>query len=389
MTITAMMNLTEVAPDEGVNTTLALDWAAIGEAVLGFLAQATGTLLAVVSIVIGAIVLRLILRVVIRRVVERIVNGVKRKHDVTDTVELAAASPLNVMRTVQRTRSLGSVLSNAVTIAIVIVTVVMLFTVLVPDAAGALTLITAAVGAGLGFGAQNIVKDVLNGIFIVAEDQLGIGDVVDLGLATGIVEDVGIRVTQVRDVNGTLWFVRNGEIMRLGNMSHGWARAIIDLAVPYDTNVDEIETAILKTAVDLAKEPKWRSRILERPELWGIESISAEAIVVRLVVKTRTSAKDDVARELRSRLKATLDAMDVRLPALNSIQLTGFNASEGLRSTRSRKPKPIDTGQVGAQRPSRTPATPLTKPSRDDLTPKPLPNPRSIDLPPDFGDREN
>lgn len=369
---------TEVPVDDGgvVESVATIDWDAIWTAVLGFFAHAAGTLIAVAAIIVGAIVLRLLLQVVIRRVVERIVSGVKRKHDVTDTVELAAASPLNVMRTVQRTRSLGSVLSNSVTVAIIIVSIVLIFTVTVPDAAGALSLITAALGAGLGFGAQNIVKDVLNGIFIVAEDQLGIGDVVDLGLATGIVEDVGIRITQVRDVNGTLWFVRNGEIMRLGNMSHGWARAIIDLAVPYDADVDEIETAILKTAVDLAKEPKWRSRILERPELWGIESISAEAVVVRLVVKTRTSAKDDVARELRSRLKSTLDAMNVRLPALNSIQLTGFDAADGLRSTRTRKPKPVDTGQVGAQRPSRMTTSGSTSTIRDDLAPKPVSTPK-------------
>lgn len=357
--------------------TAAIDWVGIWNGFLEFLGQAAGTILAVVAVTIGAVVLRLILQVVIRKTVERIVNGVKGKYDVDNTVELQAASPINVMRRVQRTRSLGSVLSNAVTVAVVIVTIILLFAIVIPDATGAFSLITAAVGAGLGFGAQNIVKDMLNGIFIIAEDQLGIGDVVDLGLATGVVEDVGIRVTQVRDVNGTLWFVRNGEIMRLGNMSHGWSRAIIDLAVPYDADVDEIEAAILTTAVELAKEPKWRARILERPELWGIESISAEAVVVRLVVKTRSSAKDDVARELRARLKATLDRMGVRLPALNSIQLTGFDAATGLRSTRTPRPRPGDTGPV--RRPVATDALD-PKPVRDaSRTPKTKPIPKASD----------
>ena len=354
---------------DGTVGTTAFDWGAVWTAILDFLASAAGTIIAVAAVLVGAFVVRLVLQVVIRKTVERIVNGVKGKYDVDSTVELQSASPVNVMRRVQRTRSLGSVLSNAVTIALVIVTIILLFAIVVPDATGAFSLITAAVGAGLGFGAQNIVKDVLNGIFIVAEDQLGIGDVVDLGLATGVVEDVGIRVTQVRDVNGTLWFVRNGEIMRLGNMSHGWSRAIIDLAVPYDSDVDEIEDAILGTAVDLAKEPKWRSRILERPELWGIESISAEAVVVRLVVKTRSSAKDDVARELRARLKTTLDAMGVRLPALNSIQLTGFDAAEGLRSTRRPRPRPGDTGPVRKPTPAAT------------LDPKPVAEPKTKPIP--------
>ncbi len=120
-------------------------------------------------------------------------------------------------------------------------------------------------------------KDVLNGLFMVVEDQLGVGDVVDLGPATGIVEEVQIRITKVRDVNGTLWFVRNGEILRVGNMSQGWARVILDLAVPYDADVDAVEAEMLRTAVEMSQSGKWRSRVLEKPEIWGLESISDEA----------------------------------------------------------------------------------------------------------------
>ncbi|NYF11086.1 small conductance mechanosensitive channel [Leifsonia sp. AK011] len=283
--------------------------------------------------------LRFVLIFVIRRVVNRVVSGVKKRHNVDDTRELEA-SPLAAVRLVQRTRSLGSVFSNGATAIIVAVSILMIFAVAAPGATGAFALITAAVGAGLGFGAQNIVRDVLNGIFIVSEDQLGIGDVVDTGLATGVVEDVGIRITQIRDVNGTLWFVRNGEILRLGNMSYGWARAIIDLAVPYDADVDAIQARILEVANELAADPKWKHRIIEKPALWGIESISAEAVVVRLVVKTRSTAKDDVARELRWRLKKALDEMGVRLPALNSIVLTGFDGAAGLRSSKANRQKP-------------------------------------------------
>ncbi len=297
-------------------------------------------LVEVAAIIVVAVILRIALQFVIRRIVARVVSGVKKKHNVDDTRELEA-SPLAAVRLVQRTRSLGSVLNNATTALIVAVTLLLIFNAAVPNATAAFALITAAVGAGLGFGAQNIVKDVLNGIFIVSEDQLGIGDVVDLGLATGVVEDVGIRITQVRDVNGTLWFVRNGEILRLGNMSHGWARVIIDLAVPYDSDVDAIQDRILAVATELAAAPKWKYRILEKPALWGIESISAEAIVVRLVVKTRSTAKDDVARELRLRLKKALDEMGVRLPALNSIQLTGFEGAAGLRSQKANRQKPL------------------------------------------------
>lgn len=317
------------------------DWGAFWAGVGGFIGVFAKPL-TVIGIIVGAVVLRWILLRIIRRVVNRVVSGVKKKHNVDDTRELSA-SPLAAVRVVQRTRSLGSVFGNATTAVIVVLAILLIFNTLVPDATGAFALITAAVGAGLGFGAQNIVKDVLNGIFMVGEDQLGIGDVVDLGPATGVVEDVGIRITQVRDVNGTLWFVRNGEVLRLGNMSHGWARAIIDLAVPYDADIDAIQERILEVATELSEAPKWRNRIIEKPALWGIESISAEAIVVRLVVKTRSTAKDDVARELRMRLKKALDEMGVRLPALNSIVLSGFDSAAGLRSSRAqptRRPKP-------------------------------------------------
>jgi small-conductance mechanosensitive channel len=205
--------------------------------------------------------------------------------------------------------------------------------VLAPSAFASLTLLTAAIGAGLGFGAQNIVKDVLNGIFIVAEDQVGIGDVVDLGLATGIVEFVSVRVTHVRDVNGTLWYVRNGEITRIGNLSQGWSRVIIDLSVATDSDIDEVEKAMLDTAKGLAKDPKWRTRILEQPEVWGLESISGDALVIRLVMKTRANAKDDVARELRMRLKHAIDEM-------------GIDGARG-RAARARRQSPEDQADAG------------------------------------------
>ncbi|HET8896434.1 MAG TPA: mechanosensitive ion channel domain-containing protein [Protaetiibacter sp.] len=296
--------------------------------------------LRVLFIVIGAIIIRLILQFVINRTVRSIVTGVKKKQGIDDTQALIA-TPLAAVRVVQRTRTLGGLLSGVVTSVVVIVALLLIITTTFPNAVGAFSLITAAIGAGLGFGAQNIVKDVLNGLFMVIEDQLGVGDVVDLGPATGVVEAVGIRITDIRDVNGTLWHVRNGEIVRVGNISQGWARAIIDLAVPYDSDIDEVESLILRTALELAGEPKWKRLILEKPEVWGIESISAEAIVVRLVVKTRTSSKDDVARELRARLKRTLDTAGIRLPALNSIVLTGFEGAGSIRGARPPKTSPL------------------------------------------------
>lgn len=309
------------------------------------------TLLQGLAIIACAWVLRFILLFVIKRVVDRVVNGVKHKENIHDT-QVLLTSPLAAVRVVQRTRTLGGVLSSLVTVAIVIVVLLLLFNLFAPDATGAFALITAATGAGLGFGAQNVVKDVLNGLFMVAEDQLGVGDIVDLGPAVGVVESVDIRTTQVRDVNGTLWFVRNGEITRVGNMSQGWARVIIDLAVPYDSDVDAVQERILQTAVDLSKTPKWATRILEVPEIWGIESISDEAVVVRLVVKTASATKDDVARELRSRLKKSLDEAGVKLPALNSIVLSGFDGAASVRGARPPRTRPVPVN-FGEEKPKK------------------------------------
>jgi small-conductance mechanosensitive channel len=306
----------------------------------------------VLVIVVVAILLRLILHVVIDRVVRRIVNGAKKKQDAEDTQALLN-SPLAAVRIVQRTRTLGSVLSNVVSAVIITIAVLMVVFEIAPGITGAFSLITAAIGAGLGFGAQNIVKDVLNGLSIVAEDQFGVGDIVDLGPATGVVESVGIRTTQIRDVNGTVWFVRNGEILRVGNMSLGWSRVIIDLAVPYDADVDAVQERMLAVAVELASNPKWQTLILEKPQIWGIESISGDAIVIRLVVKTRAGAKDDVARELRARLKSALDAMNVKLPTLNSVVLSGFEGAASVKGARPPRTAPNPIASTADPKPAK------------------------------------
>ncbi|GAA4189504.1 mechanosensitive ion channel family protein [Microbacterium oryzae] len=246
-----------------------------------------------------------VLRFVIRRVVKRIVEGAKSKAKVDDTRALER-SPLAAVRVVQRTRTLGSILTNVVNITMVIVALVLVASILAPNVLASLSLLTAALGAGLGFGAQNIVKDVLNGIFIVAEDQVGIGDVVDLGLATGVVEFVSIRITHVRDVNGVLWYVRNGEITRIGNMTQGWSRVVLDLTLPKDIVIEDVEHLLTDTALALAHDPRWRSRVIGEPEVWGLESLEGDTLVIRLVIKAKPTAKDDVARELRERLRAVL-----------------------------------------------------------------------------------
>jgi small conductance mechanosensitive channel len=311
-------------------------WKTIGE----FLTGPWGIPVQVAAIIAVSVIVRIVLHFVIRRIVTRVVNGVKKKQNVDDTLALQA-SPVHAARLVQRTRALGGVLSSVVTTVVVIVALLLIINTVAPEATAAFSLITAALGAGLGFGAQNVVKDVLNGLFMVSEDQFGVGDVVDLGPATGVVESVGIRITQIRDVNGTLWSVRNGEILRVGNLSQGWARVIIDLSAPYDSDLELVQNRMLDTAIALRDETKWKRLIIERPEIWGIESIAAEAVVIRLVVKVRAGSRDDVARELRARLKQALDDAGVKLPRLASIVLSGYEGAASVRGAR-----PPQTAQV-------------------------------------------
>ena len=306
---------------------------------LTWLREAGMNVLAVALIIVSCVVIGLILRLVIRRVVHRIVDSAKSKASVDDTQALER-SPLADMRLVQRTRTLGTILQNIVNVMLVVIAIVLIVNALDSSLLGSLTLLTAAVGAGLGFGAQNIVKDVLNGMFLVAEDQIGIGDVVDLGLASGVVEYVSVRITQVRDVNGTLWYVRNGEVTRIGNMSQGWARSIIDLGVPADSDLEQVEHIMLETAQGLAKDPKWRTRIVEKPELWGLESVGGDALVVRIVIKARANAKDDVAQELRRRLRAALLENEIGIPSMAEVVPTGLDGARRVRGANPPKTRP-------------------------------------------------
>lgn len=295
-----------------------MDWQVLWDALGGFVVE-WRVPITVVGIIVGAFLVRWLLLVILRRSIERVVSGVKKTHNVEETQELASA-PLRAARIVQRTRTLGTVINSVLTVVVMGAALVLVLDVVGVPVLGILGA-AGVVAAGLAFGAQNLVKDILNGMFMVFEDQFGIGDVVDLGVASGTVESVGVRITSIRDVNGTLWHVRNGEVLRVGNKSQGWARVIIDLPVPYHADLDEVKEAILDTAKELATDPQWRRKILEAPEIWGVESVTAEALVVRLVVKTRSPDQWDIARELRMRLKLALDRLGINVPSLNRMIL--------------------------------------------------------------------
>jgi moderate conductance mechanosensitive channel len=288
-------------------------------------AEAYSTVFRVLGLIVAGVVGRIIIRIVIKRVVNQVVTGVKKAHNVDDTRELTS-SPIEALRAVQRTRTLGSVFNNTATWVIVSVVIILILAEL-GFSVTALVASAGIIGAALGFGAQSIVKDVLNGLFMVFEDQLGVGDVVDLGIASGVVERVGIRITEIRDVSGTLWFVRNGEILRVGNQTQDWSRVILDLPVPYSSNIDDIQNLLLETAQNFAKSAEWRRKVMEEPEVWGVQSLTAEAITLRLVVKVRAGEQWAAQRALYRVLKDALDKRHVDIPTLNRMVVDGMESS--------------------------------------------------------------
>jgi moderate conductance mechanosensitive channel len=173
----------------------------------------------------------------------------------------------------QRAKTIGSVLSSIAAIVIAVMAMAMVLDQL-GIALGPLLASAGVVGLAIGFGAQSLVADYLSGMLIMVEDQYGVGDVVDLGEATGEVEDVGLRLTRVRDLNGGLWHVRNGEIMRVKNDSQGWARAVLDVSVAYNSSLDEVRRILEKTGQKMREEPDWRDILIEDLSVWGESSPS-------------------------------------------------------------------------------------------------------------------
>ncbi len=186
-------------------------------------------------------------------------------------------------------------------------------------------------GLAIGFGAQTLVRDFLAGIFIIIEDQYGVGDVVDIGPATGTIERVTLRTTRLRDVEGVLWVVPNGEIQRVGNKSQLWARAILDVGVGYSTDLDRAVSVIEDVAVTLWREQLPEATIIERPEVWGVQDLGDSAIAIRLAVKTEPAEQWQTARILRARLKVALDEAGIEIPFPQRTVWMRSEPDQGLR----------------------------------------------------------
>jgi moderate conductance mechanosensitive channel len=231
---------------------------------------------------------------------------------------LARTGEIPSLRRVQRAETVGALLASVASFGIWTLAGLMALGTLGLNL-GPLIAGAGIVGVAVGFGSQNLVRDFISGIFMLMEDQYGVGDVVDAGPATGTVEGVGLRTTRLRDVNGTLWHIPNGEIRRVGNRSQGWARALVDVEVAYSTDLDDATRVIEQVAHDLYADPRWAPKILEQPEVWGVEELGPDSIRVRLVAKTRPLEQWKVARELRARLKVGLDHAGIEVSAQKAV----------------------------------------------------------------------
>jgi small-conductance mechanosensitive channel len=327
---TAIMTVTEVSGSEiipfasctdGVLCTWVLDQTGNQS-----LADVTDWVVGKPTALVGLIVIGLLVRWLLHRVIDRIVkraevgvlpNRLSRAISGGKVAGKVGAA-LNIgddpgfTRRVQRAATMGSLLKSIVTGVVVTVIALMFISELGYDIA---PLIASAgiLGVAIGFGSQALVKDFLSGIFMIFEDQYGVGDVVDLGEASGTVEAVSLRVTRLRDVNGTVWYVRNGEILRVGNMSQNWARTVLDVTVGYTEDLVKVRQVLEEVAHSLWDDEEFKGQIIEEPEVWGVESLGVDGVVVRVTLKTAPLEQWAVARAMRERVKARFEAEHIDL----------------------------------------------------------------------------
>ncbi len=269
-----------------------------------------------------SILIILVVAGIVDALVRRIINGiVARMKDPslapTRRLRRRVGVPVSEieedLRRAQRADALGALAKSVTKVAIWFVALVMALgevgVQLAPLIAGA-----GIVGVALGFGAQDLVKDFLSGVFMLIEDQYGVGDIVDAGEAIGVVEGVSLRSTRIRDVDGTLWHVPNGEIRRIGNMSQDWARALLDVGVAYGTDIDAASDILERVAVEMAHDPAYEELFIEDPEVWGVQSLGTDSVDIRLVIKVIPGQQWAVMRELRGRIKKAFDSAEIEIP---------------------------------------------------------------------------
>lgn len=270
---------------------------------------------------ITALVIALILlfgflaRLVIVKIVQRIVRQARvpphmrsrwRRH--ADTFASVWAGE----REAQRTAALGSLVISISSVLVGLICILAILSLLGIDLTPVLAS-AGVLGVVIGFGAQNLVKDLISGVGMLLEDQFGVGDEIDMDKASGTVEAVGLRVTRLRDPTGVIWYVRNGEVLRVGNKSKGFAEILIDLQIDADADLAEAQDLVSSVANNVAHDHAFADDFLLPPRLVGVQEVTGSGVTLRIHGTTRPGGDIAVERELRYRLKLAFDAAGIRL----------------------------------------------------------------------------
>ena len=242
--------------------------------------------------VLAILLVAVILTIVARRVVRRRATKLLARFGTVSTDPVREAARLQTLTSVTRSGMVG---------VIWVVAILGVFQIL-NNTFSSFVLAVTLIGSALTFGAQSLIRDVLSGFFILLEDQYAVGDLVDLGVASGTVERVTLRVTRLRDGEGKVWWVPNGQIVRAGNFTQDWARAVVDVALARESDVEEATTTITDVADRTLARPDIADRCLEAPKVLGIQEISDHRLVLRLSVKVAKGAQEDVKRALQAAL---------------------------------------------------------------------------------------
>ncbi|MGC5168582.1 mechanosensitive ion channel family protein [Luteimicrobium sp. DT211] len=262
-----------------------------------------------ITIVVSVLVL-VLLRSLIHRTLDRIARGYQSEKGVT--AGLLRVDPVIAERRAQRARTLGTVLRSTASIVVGSIAVLLVLGDLGVDLAPFIAS-AGIVGVALGFGAQSLVKDFLSGTFMLLEDQYGVGDTVDFGVVRGTVEEVALRVTKVRDAAGTLWYLRNGDIARVGNQTQEWANAVVAVVVAPDADLEVARAAVQRAVDSVQGDAVLGGAFLEPPRLEVGDAITADGVQLSVSVRTRPAMQWDVQRALRLAARDELRDADVTL----------------------------------------------------------------------------
>ncbi len=291
--------------------TLALTWVSVRHWLMG-------TPLYVVLVLAATAVANLLLTRAIARAVQRASRAARHTRAGAEKRNARTAELTEILmgeRGEQRAEAIGQLLRSIVSLVSWSIGILIVLSRLGIDL-GPLLASAGVLGVALGFGAQALVKDYLAGIFLIIEDQYGVGDMVDVGPVVGVVEEVTLRITRLRDLTGVVWYVRNGEIVRVANRSQGWTMASVDIPVAYDEDLSHVRAIVDRVALVMDDDPAFDEMLLGRPEFAGVESVSGEAVYVRVIAKAAPGKEVPVARELRERIKVAFDAEGVRVPVI-------------------------------------------------------------------------